>query len=118
LDSVLAQAAQDGITSFAATGNTPLNSPYYPAADPGVIPVTALGQAGQIASYANVWSDPNMIALPGTGLVYYNGQQWVVQGTSTSTAISSGIYAGNLAAHGWPQQQILNAMENKFPVPK
>lgn len=118
LDDVLAQAAKDGITAFAATGNTPLNAPYYPAADPGVIPVTALGQGGQIASYANVWSDSSMIALPGTGTVYYNGQQWVVQGTSTSTAISSGIYAGNLAAHGWSQSQILSAMENKFSVPK
>lgn len=118
LDDVLAQAAQDGITSFAATGNTPIDAPYYPAADPGVIPVTALGQGGQLASYANSWPDASMIALPGTSLVYYNGQQWVVQGTSTSTAISSGIYAGNLAAHGWPQAQILNAMENKFTVPK
>jgi len=118
LDAVLAQAASDGIVSFAATGNTPMDAPYYPAADPGVIPVTALGQPGQIASYANVWPDPNMIALPGTGEFYYGGENWVVQGTSTATAISSGIYAGNLVAHGWTQQQIINAMETKFSVPK
>ncbi|HUE35903.1 MAG TPA: S8 family serine peptidase, partial [Candidatus Acidoferrum sp.] len=118
LDNVVAQAAHDGITMFAAAGNTPIDAPYYPAADPGVIPVTALGQPGQIASYANVWADPSMIALPGTGAFYYDGQEWVVQGTSTSTALSSGIYAGNLAAHGWTQQQILNAMDVKFPVPK
>lgn len=118
LDDVLAQASQDGITSFAATGNTPIDAPYYPAADPGVIPVTALGQPGQLASYANSWPDASMIALPGTGQFYYDGQNWVVQGTSTSTAISSGIYAGNLAAHGWSQAQILGAMENKFAVPK
>jgi len=118
LDNVVAQAAHDGITMFAAAGNTPIDAPYYPAADPGVIPVTALGQPGQIASYANVWADPSMIALPGTGAFYYDGQEWVVQGTSTSTALSSGIYAGNLAAHGWTQRQILNAMDLKFPVPK
>ena len=118
LDSVISQAAGDGITMFGATGNTPMDAPYYPAADPGVIPVTALGQPGQLASYANSWPDSSMIALPGTAMVSYDGESWVVQGTSTSTAISSGIYAGNLAAHGWSQQQIVNAMENKFPVPK
>jgi thermitase len=118
LDVVIAQAASDGITMFGATGNTPMDAPYYPAADSGVIPVTALGQPGQLASYANSWPDSQMLALPGTGTFDFDGQDWMVQGTSTSTAISSGIYAGNLAAHGWPQAQILNAMENKFPVPK
>lgn len=118
LDSVLAQAASDGITSFAAAGNTPIDAPYYPAADPGVVAVTALGQPGQLASYANSWPDSTMIALPGTGYVYYDGSAWTVEGTSTSTAISSGIYSGNLAAHGWTQSQILNAMYTKFPVPQ
>jgi hypothetical protein len=118
LDSVISQAAGDGITMFGATGNTPIDAPYYPAADSGVIPVTALGQAGQLAPYANSWPDASMIALPGTAMVSYDGEDWVVQGTSTATAYSSGIYAGNLAAHGWTQPQILNAMENKFPVPK
>ncbi|HTR42797.1 MAG TPA: S8 family serine peptidase, partial [Pseudomonadales bacterium] len=118
LDSVLAEAAKDGIISFAATGNTPMNSPYYPAADPGVIPVTALGQPGQIASYANVWSDPNMIALPGTGQFNYNGQNWVVQGTSTSTALATGAFIGNMFTHGWTSQQTISAMQGHFTVPK
>lgn len=118
LDAVLAQASSDGIVSFAATGNTPMDAPYYPAADAGVIGVTALSQPGQLASYANVWSDPNMIALPGTGDFNFDGQDWEVQGTSTATAIGSGIYAGNLAKYGWTRQQILNAMYTKFPVPK
>ncbi len=117
LDSVLAQASSDGIVSFAAAGNTPMDAPYYPAADNGVIAVTALGQPGQLASYANSWSDPTMLALPGTGVFGYDNQTWVVQGTSASTAISSGIYAGNRAAYQWPQQQIINAMENKFHAP-
>lgn len=116
LDSVLAQAANDGIISFAATGNTPIESPYYPAADPGVIPVTATGQPGQLASYANVWPEPTMMALPGTGVVYYNGQPWVVTGTSTSSAEATGVYAGNVA-NGGNSTQILNAMGKKFTVP-
>lgn len=118
LDSLLAQASSDGITSFGAAGNTPTESPYYPAADSGVIAVTALSQPGQLASYANSWPDPTMLALPGTGVFNYNNQSWTVEGTSAATAISSGIFAGNRAAHGWSPQQTLNAMEAKFPVPQ
>ena len=116
LDSVLATAASDGIISFAATGNTPIYSPYYPAADPGVIPVTATSQPGQLASYANVWADSSMIALPGTGIVYYNGVPWVIQGTSTSTAEATGVYTGNLVKGG-SSAQILGAMGKRFVVP-
>jgi Subtilase family len=118
LDYVVGEAAKDGITMFAAAGNTPTDAPYYPAADSGVIPVTALSQQGQIASYANVWNDPSMIALPGTGIVYYNGVPWVVQGTSTSTAFATGAFVGNMFNHGWTPQQTISAMEGHFTVPK
>jgi hypothetical protein len=117
LQDVLQQAARDGITSFGAAGNTPIDAPYYPAADPGVIAVTALAQPGQLASYANSWSDSTMLALPGTGSFNYDNSIWTVQGTSTATAISSGIFSGNMAMHGWTQQQTVSAMESKFPVP-
>lgn len=118
LDNVVAQAAQDGITMFAAAGNTPIDAPYYPAADSGVIPVTALGQPGQLATYANVWNDPNMIALPGTGIVYFNGVPWVIQGTSTSTAEATGADVGNSTTHGWTQSQTTSAMITHFTVPQ
>jgi thermitase len=118
LDGVVAEAAKDGITMFAAAGNTPLNAPYYPAADAGVIAVTALSQPGQIAPYANVWNDPSMIALPGTGIVYYNGVPWEVQGTSYSTAIATGADVGNSNSHGWTQPQTRSALIGHFTVPK
>lgn len=122
LDSLISQAKQDGITVFAAAGNTPTDSQYYPAAAQGAIAVTALGQPTlgqppQLAPYANYWNDPTMIALPGTGIFGYDSQYWDVEGTSGSTALASGIFAGNLAAHGWTSQQIISAMESKFPVP-
>ncbi|HTV43578.1 MAG TPA: hypothetical protein VMF08_23645 [Candidatus Sulfotelmatobacter sp.] len=128
LDSVIAQAQQDGIVMFAAAGNTPTGEPYYPAADQGVNAVTALSQPGQLASYANSWDDPDMMALPGTGVFGYDGQSWLVQGTSDSTAEASAVYAANYAqdeannstgANRAQQisQAILNAMEGKFPVP-
>lgn len=117
LDNVLAQASGDGITVFAAAGNTPIDAPYYPAADKGVIPVTALGQPGQLASYANYWPDSSMIALPGTGIVYYGDQPWIIQGTSTSTAEATGVYAGNWA-NGANPSLLLPAIYKKFPIPK
>ncbi len=117
LDALINQSKQDGITVFAAAGNTPTDSPYYPAAASGAIAVTALGQSGQLASYANYWNDPTMIALPGTGVFGYDGQNWEVEGTSGATALASGIFAGNSASKGWPSQQILSAMMGRFPVP-
>ncbi|MGH7979925.1 MAG: S8 family serine peptidase [Limisphaerales bacterium] len=117
LEALIAQAKQDGITVFAAAGNTPIGAPYYPAADSGAVAVTALSQSGQLASYANYWNDPTMLALPGTGIFGYENQYWEVEGTSGATALASGIFAGNYASKGWPSQQILSAMWTKFPVP-
>jgi Subtilase family/Fervidolysin N-terminal prodomain len=117
LGALINQAKHDGITVFAAAGNTPSGNPYYPAADSGAIAVTALGQQGQLASYANSWDDPTMLALPGTGVFGYDNQYWEVEGTSGATALASGIFAGNYASKGWPAQQILSAMWGKFPVP-
>ena len=52
LDSVIQQAIAAGIPIFAAAGNQPVGTPTYPAADTGVMAVTAT-QGGQIAPYAN-----------------------------------------------------------------
>jgi hypothetical protein len=118
LDILIAQAKQDGITVFAASGNTPTDSPYYPAADSGAIAVTALAQPGQLASYANTWADPTMMALPGTAVFGFENNNWEVEGTSAATAFASGTFAGNLALHNGTAPQIISAMENKFPVPQ
>lgn len=117
LDDVFGQAAAKGILSFGASGNTPSYTPYYPAADPSVVPVTALAGAGQLASYANYWPDANMIALPGTSVVYFGNQPYLIQGTSASAASATGVYIGTLAGYGWSQSQILAAMQKKFAVP-
>jgi len=116
LDGVVKLALADNIVIFGAAGNTPVDAPTYPGAIPGVYDVTALGQPGQLAPYANFWSGDTM-ALPGTGFVYYGGNSYAVQGTSTATAFASGAYAGNLGSAGASGPQILNAMQIKFPVP-
>jgi hypothetical protein len=116
LDSALQQYISQGVIVFASAGNTPVTSPTYPAAVPGVNAVTALGAPGQLASYANYGSFVEM-ALPGTSYVYLGDQAYVVQGTSPAAAYASGIAAGTKTVNcaGWPQ--IISTMTQKFPVP-
>jgi hypothetical protein len=115
-DSALQQYIAQGIIVFASAGNTPVATPTYPAAVPGVNAVTALGAPGQLASYANYGSFVEM-ALPGTSFVFLGSQAYVVQGTSPAAAYASGIAAGTRTVNcaGWPQ--IISAMQQKFPVP-
>jgi Subtilase family len=81
------------IVFFAAKGNQPVTTPFYPAADPNVYPVTALDPNGQLASYANRADIPS-IPAPGTSIIYYNGKAYYVTGTSPATAYVSGGFAG------------------------
>jgi hypothetical protein len=116
-DSALQQYIAQGIIVFASAGNTPVNTPTYPAAVPGVNAVTALAAPGQLAAYANYGSFVEL-ALPGTSYVYLGNQGYVVQGTSPAAAYASGIAAGTKTVNcaGWPQ--IISAMTQKFPVPQ
>ena len=117
LDGVIKLALADNIVMFGAAGNTPVNTPTYPAAIPGVNPVTALGSPGQLAVYANYWPGDSL-ALPGTSIVYFGNQAYSVQGTSTATAYASGMFAGTMGVSGSSASQIIGAMQAKFPVPK
>jgi hypothetical protein len=116
LDGIIKLALADNIVIFGAAGNTPVNTPTFPGAIPGVYDVTALSRPGQLAPYANYWSG-NSLALPGTSFVYFGNQAYGVQGTSTSTAYASGIFAGTMAANASSASQIIKAMQAKFPVP-
>ncbi len=116
LDAMIQQAVNDGIQIFAAAGNQPVATPTYPAADPGVIAVTAVDR-GLIASYANYG---NFIALgaPGNTIVYLGNQPWLIQGTSVSSAYMTGIAAGTRTATGQSWTQIENSLKQNFPVPQ
>ncbi len=92
LHDVIQQATQNGIPVFAAAGNNASAQPFYPAAYPEVISVTA-GTQGQLASYAN-YADYIKLEVPGTAVVYFGSQAYLVTGTSTSSAISAGLAAG------------------------
>ena len=116
LANVLQQAVAAGIPVYAAAGNQPVTTPMYPAADNGVISVTALQQPGLIAPYANYgyWIQ---LALPGASVVFFNGQAWAVQGTSVSTAYASGIFSGIKTGTSASWKQIVTAMQQKWSVP-
>ena len=116
LDGVVKLALADNIVMFGAAGNTPVSTPTFPGAIPGVLDVTALSQPGQLAPYANYWPGDSM-ALPGTSIVYFGNQAYGVQGTSTSTAYASGILAGSMSATGSSPSQIIPVMQMKYAVP-
>lgn len=93
LHNTINQVLQQGIPVYAAAGNEPVTTPTYPAAYPGVVAVTATDPSGNIAPYANRGSFITM-AAPGDNVVSYDGQNFLVEGTSTSTAFASGMAAG------------------------
>ena len=112
--SLIADAASRGIVMFAAAGNTPVDTPTYPAANPGVIAVTA-SQNGQLAPYANYGSFVSL-ELPGASVMYVGNQAWGFQGTSVSTALAAGVAAGVKSYGGCPGwSQVESAMQAKFP---
>lgn len=92
LQQIIRDAHSQGILFLGAAGNEPTTAANYPAAYPDVIAVTATDQNGNVAPYANRGSFVD-IATPGTVIVDFNGQAYLVNGTSASTALASGIVA-------------------------
>ncbi len=95
---LIAQGVKQGISFYAAKGNTPDTTPQFPAGDPGATAVTAVDSNGQVASWANR-ADLPAIGASGTVPVTFNHQTYIVQGTSPATAIVSST-AANLMANG------------------
>ena len=105
VQSLIQEGASHGVLFFAAAGNTPVTSPTYPAADRGVIGVTAGDSRGNLAPYANRGSFVQAIA-PGMNVVHYNGQAWFGTGTSFSSAGVGGWAAGTMAGSGQSSTQV------------
>jgi hypothetical protein len=110
---VIRQASAAGVLTFAAPGNQPSTAPTYPAAYPEVVAVTASERSGELASYANRGAFVDLIA-PGTSIVSYGGETWIVNGTSVSSAFAAGLAAGLLADSGQPPEAILAHLREKL----
>ncbi len=116
MGSLIQQATQQGIQIVAAAGNTAGTADTYPAAYPGVLAVTAAAPNGQLASYADDGSFVQAMA-PGTVLVPWNGQTWMVQGTSPATADVTGAIAELENAQHLSLQQAVSQVTKTMPPP-
>jgi hypothetical protein len=85
------------VALFAAKGNQPTTTPFFPAALDGVTAVTATEQ-GHLAPYANLADIPT-VGAPGRSVVSYNGLNFLSTGTSVASANVSGIAAGFMDAN-------------------
>jgi hypothetical protein len=103
LANLILDARKQGILFYGAAGNEPTVAPTFPAAYPGVVAVTASDRRGNLAPYASRGSFVDVIA-PGTSLVQFDGETFVVTGTSASTAYVSGTAAALRAAGQTPDQ--------------
>ena len=93
LDKTLEQAHNLGVLLVGAAGNDGGTTPNLPAANPNVLSVTSSDRSGNLASYANHSSSVDLLAR-GTAVVYYNGQGYLVTGTSTAAANTTGAATG------------------------
>jgi hypothetical protein len=93
LDKTLEQARNLGVLLVAAAGNDGGTAANLPAANPNVLSVTSTDRTGNLASYANHSSSVDLLAR-GTAVVFYNGQGYLVTGTSTAAANTTGAAVG------------------------
>lgn len=117
LERVIQQAHAQGVSFYAAAGNEPVATPMYPAAYPEVVSVTAGSQNGSVAGYANRSSTVDVVA-PSGSVVCYDGQSWIVTGTSASAAWVSGKAAQAAAGNpGATAAQVQAAVVGGLPTP-
>jgi len=116
LHDVVKQARDQGIIIFAAAGNTPDGGPIYPAAYPEVIAVTAGDRKGNIAQYANNGDFVDLVA-PGTSIITFNGQSYLVSGTSASSAFAAGLAAGIASQNNTSTADIEKILRQTLAIP-
>jgi hypothetical protein len=112
--SVIQDVSKLNIAMFAAAGNEPVTTPFYPAAYPGVTAVTAIDN-GQLAPYANRGSFVSLGA-PGTSIVPFDNMSFGVQGTSVSSAYTSGLAAGYLETSGGNLSKMESFLNNNLGI--
>ncbi|GIX50147.1 MAG: hypothetical protein KatS3mg132_341 [Limisphaera sp.] len=117
LHELIRQVSDGGVLVVAAAGNQPTTAPVYPAAYPEVVAVTAGDRSGTIAPYANRGEFVDVVA-PGASVVYYQGQPFLVAGTSAAAAFASGVAAGLVESRPAKPDEIINALKTVLGTPK
>jgi hypothetical protein len=116
LAEIIREASRNNITFIGAAGNQPVTTPYYPAAFPEVVAVTAV-EHGEIAPYANRGSFVS-VGAPGTSVVFYNGSGYYVVGTSSAAAFTSGLAASHIERTGANSRETSAFLKQTMPVSK
>lgn len=114
LQSVVQDVSKLNVAMFAAAGNQPVTTPYYPAAYPEVKAVTAIDN-GQLASYAGRGPFVSLGAS-GNSIVPFGNMAYDVQGTSVSSVYISAIAAGNLEGNGGNLSKMNSFLNSNFGV--
>lgn len=114
LQSVIQDVSKLNIPMFAAAGNEPVTTAFYPAAYPEVTAVTAIDN-GQLAPYASRGSFVSLGA-PGSSIVAFGNMAFGVQGTSVSSAYTSGLAAGYLETYGNNVGKMESFLSSNFGV--
>lgn len=115
LHDVIKLGREQGVRFFAAAGNEPGTTPYYPAAYDETFAVTARDPNGNIAAFANHGEFVDLGA-PADGMVQFDGRVWRVGGTSVSTANASGMAAVFLQKTGFDLERMEALLREKLAV--
>lgn len=100
IDDAVSYAIGKGIVVVAAAGNDPTGTPFYPAACPNVVAVSALNPDGSVWTNSNYGSFVSLAAPAFADLpVGYKGPAGLYAGTSIATAYTANTIARYLALH-------------------
>lgn len=105
LHTLIANATKQGAIFVGSAGNTPVTDPTYPAAYPEVLAVTAGNSRGELAPYANRGNFIDVMA-PGSTIIRYGGQSYMVTGTSPAAAFVSGVAGAMRSVPGMTPDEI------------
>lgn len=100
LSTAIGYAQKNGLLVVAAAGNEPKNVPFYPAAYPGVVAVSAMTEDGTLWSESN-YGNFISVAAPGTARfsVGYHGPPGSYAGTSIASAYTAKALALYFTRH-------------------
>ena len=113
LHNMIIQGYDQGVLFVAAAGNVSTDAATFPAAWKEVLAVTAIDRQGNIAPWAN-YGPFVAVGGPQSTIVFFNGNIYLVSGTSASTAFISGAAAALATSTGKKPAEIVPQLLQLF----